>query len=101
MRHKGAENAIPSKQISAEVGFPMEDTQSVSRKAIWRTAEECGLPLVSCRKGYFIAQNDSEIEAYNKNIQERIDGMERNREMVNRNYREKKNQQSAEKLTSQ
>ena len=88
MAHRGKANAIPSKAISREMGFPMEDTQSVSRKAIWETAEEYGLPLVGCSKGYFLAQTDNEMEEYNKNIQKRIDGMEKTRRMANENYKE-------------
>lgn len=86
MDHKGKGNAITSKQISRIMGFPMEDTQSVSRKAIWNTAEEFGLPLVSCNKGYFIAETDDEIEAYQKNINNRIDGMKKTRDMAINNY---------------
>ena len=39
LQHKGKANAITSKEISRKMGFPMEDTQSVSRKAIWKTAK--------------------------------------------------------------
>ena len=45
LEHVGRQNAIKAKHISSLLGFPMEDTQSVSRKAIWDTAEEYGLPL--------------------------------------------------------
>lgn len=34
LEHRGKKNAITSKQISKSMGFPMEDTQSVSRKEI-------------------------------------------------------------------
>ena len=88
MEHKGRKNAIASKRISEAMGFPMEDTQSVSRQAIWDTAEEYGLPLISCNRGYFIAETDDEIDAYNKNIQKRIKGMEKTRKMANQNYKE-------------
>ena len=88
MDHKGKKNAISSKRISEAMGFPMEDTQAVSRQAIWSTAEEYDLPLVSCNRGYFIAETDDEIEEYNKNIQKRIDGMEKTRKMANQNYKE-------------
>lgn len=70
------------------MGFPMEDTQSVSRHEIWTTAEQHQLPLVSCSRGYFIAETDDEIDAYNKNIQKRIDGMSKTREIANKNYKE-------------
>lgn len=88
LQHKGKRNAITSKKISKIMGFPMEDTQSVSRNAIWETAKEYGLPLVSCTRGYFIAETDAEMAEYNANIQSRIDGMEETRRMVNKNYKE-------------
>lgn len=88
LQHIGKSNAVTSKEVSKKMGFPMEDTQSVSRKAIWETAKEYGLPLVSCNKGYFIAETDDEIDEYNSNIQSRIDGMEETRKMTNKNYQE-------------
>ena len=90
MPHKGKANAITSKEISKKMGFPMEDTQSVSRAAIKKTAELYDLPIVSCSKGYFIAENDEEIAAYNANIQRRIDEMEKRREKANDNYQKRK-----------
>ena len=68
--------------------FPMEDTQSVSRKAIWKTAKHFGLPLISCNKGYFIAETDDEITEYKSSIQNRIDGMEETRKRAIKNYKE-------------
>ena len=92
LQHKGKSNAITSKEVSIIMGFPMEDTQSVSRKAIWETAKEYALPLVSCNRGYFIAETDEEIAEYNSNIQNRIDGMEETRKMANMNYQEWKDE---------
>ena len=86
LQHIGKDNAIYSKEISKNMGFPMEDTQSVSRKAIWDTAIKYKLPLVSYKGGYFIAETDDEIAEYNSNIQSRIDGMEKTRKIVNNNY---------------
>ena len=88
LQHKGKENAITSKEISIAMGFPMEDTQSVSRDAIRKTEEEFGLPLISCNKGYYIAQTDEELDEYNRNIQGRIDKMSQRRKMANDNYQE-------------
>lgn len=87
MEHQGKKNAIASKRISQAMGFPMEDTQSVSRQAIWDTAEEFGLPLLSCNKGFFIAQTDEEVAAFNENYEKRINGMRRTQQMVNENYK--------------
>lgn len=88
MNHRGKSNAINSKHISAAMGFPMEDTQSVSRKEIWKTAEEYGLPLISCNKDYFIAQTDEEMAEFNENYEKRISGIRKTQEMANKHYKE-------------
>lgn len=88
IEHRGRKNAITSKKISEIMGFPMEDTQSVSRQAIWNTAKEYGLPLISCNKGYYIAQTDEEMAAFNANYEKRISGIRKTQEMANKNYKE-------------
>lgn len=90
--HRGRNNAIAAKRISEALGFPMEDTQSVSRQAIWDTAEEYGLPVISCNKGFFIAETDAEMAAYNANYEKRIKGMQKTQAMANENYERWKNE---------
>ena len=92
LQHKGKANAITSKEISRKMGFPMEDTQSVSRKAIWKTAKHFGLPLISCNKGYFIAETDDEITEYKSSIQNRIDGMKKREKEPSKTIRNGKNE---------
>lgn len=49
------------------MGFPMEDIQAVSRKEIWKTAEEYGLPVISCgNKGFCIAETDEEMNEFKR-----------------------------------
>lgn len=86
-QHRGKTNAITSKKISASMGFPMEDTQAVSRKNIHETAEEYNLPLLSCNKGFYIAETQEELDEYNQNIDSRISKMDKKRNLVNENYR--------------
>ena len=89
LEHRGKKNAITSKQISRSMGFPMEDTQSVSRKEIWKTAEEYGLPIISCgNKGFCIAETDEEMKEFNANRDKRVAGIRKTQEMANRNYEE-------------
>lgn len=92
LQHKGKANAITAKKISNKMGFSMEDTQSVCRRAIRETVKIYEIPLVSCNKGFFIANTDEEIEEYNSNIQSRIDEMKKTRNMANKNYKKGKNE---------
>ena len=76
------------KKLVALWDFLWKTLSPLAVKAIWSTAEEYKLPLISCKNGYFIAETDDEIAEYNRNIQKRIDGMEKTRKMVNKNYEE-------------
>lgn len=87
LQHKGKANPVTSKTISAEFGYPMEDTQVLSRKTIHNVAEEYHLPLLSCNKGYYIAETEQELEEYNKNIDSRINNMDKRRNLINEYFR--------------
>ena len=87
LAHQGTDNAITSKGISSMLGLPTEDdTQFASRTIIWETASRYNLPVVAHGKGYFIATSPDEIASYNANIQRRIAGMQKTRDMVNKNF---------------
>ena len=86
LEHVGRQNAIKAKHISSLLGFPMEDTQSVSRKAIWDTAEEYGLPLVSCGDGYYLAESAEDVMKFDETMQRRIDGINRTRKLTAENF---------------
>lgn len=90
--HCGKENAIVARFISKEIGYPMEATQAVSRKEIHATAEEYDLPLLSCNKGFYLAETEEELAEYNKNINSRISEMDRKRNLVNDSFRRKHNE---------
>ena len=91
-QHCGKENAIASHVISEEIGYPMEATQAVSRKEIHATAEEYDLPLLSCNKGFYLAETEEELAEYNENIDSRIREMDRQRNLVNDSFRRKHNE---------
>lgn len=90
-QHCGKDNAIASHRISEEIGYPMEATQAISRKAIHETAEEYDLPLLSCRKGFYLAETEEELAEYNENIDSRIREMDRKRNLANDSFRRKHN----------
>ena len=85
LRHRGRNNAIKSKEISALLGLPLEDTQAVTRSLIRRVSEM--LPVVSCYDGYFIPENEIELGMYNKEMQRRIDGIKHRMIKTNENYK--------------
>lgn len=90
--HCGKANAIASHSISKKIGYPMEATQALSRKAIHDTAEEYDLPLLSCNKGFYLAETEDELAEYNENIDSRIREMDRKRNLVNDSFRRNHNE---------
>ena len=86
LQHKGKENAITVKNISAMMGFRRAETQPECRRLIWETAKMFNLPVVACSKGYFVAIREDEIDGYVENIQHRIDGMIQTRDMAKNNF---------------
>lgn len=97
LQHRGKNNAITSKNVSSIMGFPMEDTQAKSRKEIHKTAEMFNLPLLSCSHGFYIAETEQELEEYNRGIDNRISGIEKNRQIVNENFKRLKNENNYKK----
>ena len=89
--HRGKRNAIPSRKISEMIDYPMEDTQSATRAILHQTAEKYNLPLISCRKGFYIAETEEELAEYNRCIDSRIREMNRRRNLANTAFRKEAN----------
>lgn len=88
LKHRGSGNPITAKEISSIMGFGMEDTQHECRQIIKRTMEMFSLPVISCARGYYIANSDEEIESYCKNIMGRIKGMRKRLDSAVQFYKE-------------
>lgn len=88
MNHRGANNPITAKEISSIMGFGMEDTQHECRQIIRRTMDMFSLPVISCARGYYIANSKEEIESYCKNIMGRIKGMRKRLDSAVKFYNE-------------
>ena len=58
-------------------------------KEIWKTAEEYGLPVISCgNKGFCLAETDEEMKEFNDNRDKRVAGIRKTQELANKNYEE-------------
>lgn len=64
---------------STELGYMLQINESngnpVARGIIDDVIRKCGLPLVSCSRGYYVAIREEDIEMYDKDINDRIAGM--------------------------
>jgi len=73
--HSGKNNPITSGQIKKELGIQEDDTNWQTRTIIEETMQTHRLPVVSGRKGYFIAETESEIDDYISDLDSRISGI--------------------------
>jgi len=86
LKHRGKKNAIKYREISAIMGYPMEDTQRVCRAKIKQCEKLFGLPLGSCPDGYYIMQSQEELDEYNADMINRSDEIEKRRKQQNINF---------------
>lgn len=86
MKHIGRDNPISSKCIGELVGIHEDDTRFRTRRLIKDVSEYYGLPILSCKNGYYLASNVSELDKYNSDIDRRIIGMMKRKETVNKNF---------------
>jgi len=59
----GKENAMTAKQIAIRMGFNSSGTQQDTRKLI-RQANNQGIFILSSSKGFWISNNEQEVEEY-------------------------------------
>jgi len=79
---KGKDNAIVSGKLASLIGIDATGTNQKIRKACKELLIE-GEAVVSCTKGFYIAENVQELKEYQSNIVNRIIGMERDVKAIN------------------
>lgn len=57
----GKENAKTARALEPVTGLTQKDLSAVARRAL-----DVGFPVLACRRGFFIATCDSEVEAYKR-----------------------------------
>jgi len=74
LKHKGKANAIKSRRIAAMVGIEEDATHGTTRGLITKLYEE-KLPIGACGKGYFLIENQAEVDEYRRFLNNRIQEM--------------------------
>ena len=72
LKHKGKKNAIKSKVIAVRVGITEDDTHIGTRSLITKLVKQ-GLPIGACDNGYFLMENQKEVDEYNQILNNRIE----------------------------
>lgn len=86
LKHKGRANSISAYKLSVMFGLPTEATQSETRRLLKTMAKQYSVPLLADSTGFFIATSLDELQAYNKTIMDRVQGILYNQRIMNENF---------------
>lgn len=76
-KHIGKDNAITVQEIADLIGHHDSGLTNPSiRSKITECIIDDGIPIGSCSNGYFIIENETELNEYMINLQSRINGMQ-------------------------
>lgn len=89
--HIGKKKAITSAQIAQILGIDEDDTHAATRDLLLQAAEKYELPLVANNNGYYLIDNETEYEEYIDSLNRRIEGINRRKDIISRNYKGKNN----------
>ena len=79
------DNRITSKEIAHTLNIDRGPSSIKIRKRITKLIEE-GHPIDATSSGYMYIFNEDQLNEYRKNLQSRIDGIEKRMEKVTENY---------------
>ena len=84
--HIGKRNAITSAEIADMLGIDEDDTHAITRDLLLQAAEAYNLPLAASNRGYYLIDNETEYEEYMASLDGRIEGINRRKDIISRNY---------------
>ena len=80
--HRGKYNSISSGEIGRQIGIDEDATHVQVRGLILQTIERFQLPVAGGNKGYYLIENQSELDDYLDGIDGRINEMLKRKELV-------------------
>lgn len=84
--HIGKRNVITSAEIADILGIDEDDTHASTRDLLLQAAEAYNLPLAANNRGYYLIDNETEFEEYMTSLDSRIEGINRRKNIISRNY---------------
>jgi hypothetical protein len=82
----GKANAMTSAEIAHRLGIKEDDTHMMTRHLILKCVEKHHLPLVASNKGYYIIDNEDELNTYLSSLDKRIYGIEKRKRIIQSNF---------------
>ncbi len=90
--HRGRRNPISSSQIAQTIGIIEDDTHSATRNLIYQCAQQYRIPLVATSNGYFIIENEEELNCYIANLESRVAGIQERIRFIQETWRAQHNE---------
>jgi hypothetical protein len=84
--HIGKENQISAGEIGPKIGIHEDATHVQVRDLIRQAIEIFGLPVAGGNRGYFLIKDKNELRDYVKNIEGRIEEMQKRIILVERAF---------------
>lgn len=72
LEHKGAENPITSREINEEIGLDNIGSFPSTRAVIRKLVLEDQLPIAATTNGYFVIEDQEELEDYINQLENRV-----------------------------
>ena len=75
LNHKGKANAITASTIGKALDIPENDTVATTRGLITKLIKDERLPIGATETGYFLVENEEELNEYTRDLNDRIYGI--------------------------
>lgn len=87
-KHHGKGNEISAGVIEEKLGYARDDTHAKGRRLIKSCAKKYNIPLAGNTNGYYIIENEAELNEYRANLQSRRDKINERENIMVKNYEE-------------
>ena len=84
--HVGHRNPITSANLSRSLAVGDDQKGTRETRALIVEVIRRGLPVAASEEGYFVLDNDQELESYITDLQDRIAGIQQRGQLVNRAF---------------
>jgi hypothetical protein len=86
--HIGRKNAISSGEIARILGLKEEDTHAEPRYYILESMKKYRIPIAAGGKGYYLIENEIELERYLNSLNNRIQEIENRGQLVKKAFQQ-------------
>lgn len=87
-KHRGKTNQISAGEIGRMLGLRQEDTHVEARQLIFETIEKYKIPIAAGSKGYYLINNEEELNSYVRTLENRAKKILQRKETIKNFFKE-------------